>query len=75
MVLILIFHLLKMLLSLYDLRIKIQETGFFRVSATLMQYPRKNPVSDHPCVGLILFILNLPIAPTQIYRNIEVKIC
>ncbi|WP_293365662.1 hypothetical protein [Microcoleus sp. CAWBG27] len=75
MVLILIFHLLKLLLSLYDLRIKTQETGFLWVSATVMQYSRKNPVSDHPCVSPIAFILNLPIAPTQIYRHIQVKIC
>ena len=58
-----------------DLRIKIQETGFFWVSATVMQYSRKNPVSDHLCVSQIVFILNLPIAYSQIYRHIEVKIC
>ncbi|WP_293339253.1 hypothetical protein [Microcoleus sp. CAWBG58] len=54
---------------------KTQETGFLWVSATVMQYSRKNPVSDHPCITPIAFLLNLPIAPTQIYRHIQVKIC
>jgi hypothetical protein len=31
-----------------ELRTKTQETGFFRVSAIVTKYSRKNPVSD-PC--------------------------